>query len=67
LSLEISRERIHKDIEGGLALEPTGMAQGQNPLHPTASFITSGTLTSFPPQNSKANGSLSPTKEVGLN
>ena len=32
LSLEIRRERIHKGIEGGAALEPTSMAQGQNSL-----------------------------------
>ena len=29
MSLEISRERIYKDIKGGLALELTGMAQGR--------------------------------------
>jgi len=52
--LGISREHIYKDIKGGLALELTGMAQRQNSL-----LSLPGTLTSSPPQNSRANGSFS--------
>ena len=51
---EIAVHCLHDYGKRGLALQPAGLSERDDPLHPTISFLAAGPLAAFPPENGKA-------------
>jgi hypothetical protein len=51
---EIAVHCLHEYGKRGLALQPAGLPEGDNPFHPAIAFLAAGSLAAFPPENGKA-------------